>query len=71
MRVRLAGDTLILTLNGETIYKRPLKATHQRTFGLFRYADETEARVRNVTYRGYWPRTLPAASDLFSVLPSP
>ena len=59
--LRLSGDRIALRLNGELIYERALEATNQRTFGLFRYADESEARVRKVTYRGEWPRPLPDA----------
>ena len=44
------------------LYERSLESTNQRLFGLFHFADETEARVRNVTYRGQWPRTLPPTS---------
>jgi hypothetical protein len=58
----LAGDRVSLRLNGELLYERSLEPTNQRLFGLFHYADETEARVRNVTYRGQWPRTLPPRS---------
>ena len=32
---------------------------NERQFGLFRYANKTECRVRNLTYRGDWPKTLP------------
>jgi Protein of unknown function (DUF1583)/Protein of unknown function (DUF1581) len=55
----LKGDTVTLTLNGETVAERPLEPANRRVFGLFHYADETEARVRNVRYRGEWPKTLP------------
>lgn len=55
----LAGDTITLRVNGELIYARALEPTNLRNFGLFHFADETEVRVRNVTYRGDWPRTLP------------
>jgi hypothetical protein len=58
--VALTGDTVSLHLNGELIYERPLEPTNQRSFGFFHYAAETEARVRNVTYRGDWPAALPA-----------
>ena len=57
----LEGDRVSLRLNGELIYERTLESTNQRLFGLFHFADETEVRVRNVTYRGQWPRTLPAS----------
>ncbi len=60
LKLALAGDTVTVTLNDVLIYERPLESTNQRDFGLFRFADETEARVRNVTYQGQWPRTLPA-----------
>ncbi|MDR3638922.1 MAG: DUF1583 domain-containing protein [Isosphaeraceae bacterium] len=60
MSLALKGNTLTLTLNGELVFERSLEATNQRTFGFFHYADETEARVRNVVYRGEWPKQLPA-----------
>ncbi len=47
------------TLNGQAIYERTLEPTNRRAFGLFHYADATQARVRNVTYQGEWPRSLP------------
>ena len=56
----LAGDTRRAPPQRRVIYERTLEPTNQRTFGLFHYADETEVRVRNVTYRGEWPRALPA-----------
>lgn len=56
----LKGDMLALSLNGELIYEQKVEPTNQRDFGLFHYADETEARVRNVTLRGAWPKSLPA-----------
>ncbi len=65
MKLALAGDTVTLHLNGEVIYQRVLESTNQRTFGLFHYADETSLRVRNVTYRGQWPRRLPGADELW------
>lgn len=60
-RVRLAttGDTVSLSLNRELVYQRRLEPTNQRTFGLFYYADRSELRVRNVVWRGDWPRALP------------
>jgi hypothetical protein len=59
LQVTLSGDNVALRLNGQLIYERALEGTNQRLFGLFHYADETEVRVRKVTYRGEWPRTLP------------
>ena len=59
VELTLKGDTLSLRLNGELVHERPIGPTNQRDFGLFHFADETEARVRDVTYRGEWPRSLP------------
>lgn len=55
----LQGDTALLQLNGQLIYQRPLEITNQRQFGLFHFADQGEARVRDVVWRGDWPRQLP------------
>jgi tetratricopeptide (TPR) repeat protein len=61
----LAGDTLTLKLNDVEIYQRPVEPGNQRTFGFFHYADETSARVRNVVYKGQWPKTLPKEDEMF------
>jgi tetratricopeptide (TPR) repeat protein len=65
MRLTLKGDVVTLTLNGQDIYERKLESTNMRLFGLFNYADASEARVRSVTYRGDWPKQLPTAGELF------
>ncbi|WP_166831232.1 DUF1583 domain-containing protein [Thalassoroseus pseudoceratinae] len=59
LQLSIEGRTVRLTLNGEFIFERPLEATNQRVFGLFHYADLTEALVKNVVWRGDWPKTLP------------
>jgi lipopolysaccharide biosynthesis regulator YciM len=59
--LKLTGDKVSLELNGGAIFERTLEATNQRSFGLFHYADETEARARNVTHEGNWPRSLAAS----------
>lgn len=53
------GDTLTITLNGESVFSRPIEPTNLRHFGLFHYANESSVRVRNIWYRGDWPKTLP------------
>ena len=68
LKLSLAGDTVTLELNGAVVYERPLEPTNQRLFGLFHYADETEVRVRDIVYRGNWPRTIPA--ELLSTTPA-
>ena len=44
----LQGDVVRLSINGQLVYERPLEPTNQRTFGVFHYADQTEARVRTL-----------------------
>jgi hypothetical protein len=56
----IKGDKVTLDLNGQAIYERTLEPSNRRAFGLFHSADSTQARVRNVTYQGDWPRSLPA-----------
>jgi hypothetical protein len=56
----LQGDVVRLSVNGIVIGKSTLDSSNRRTFGLFHYADLTEARARNVVWRGEWPRQLPA-----------
>ncbi len=65
--LRLAGDLVKLSLNGESIYERVLEPTNGRQFGLFHYADESEVRVRHVQYEGRWPREIPP--DVFPATP--
>ena len=66
----VVGDMVTIQINGVKVYERPIEATNQRTFGLFHYGDETEARVRNVVYRGDWPMQLPKPADWFAVDPA-
>jgi hypothetical protein len=60
VELTLKGNTLALRLNGELVHERPIESTNQRGFGFLHYADQTEARVRDVTYRGNWPKSPPA-----------
>ncbi|HVX63889.1 MAG TPA: DUF1583 domain-containing protein [Pirellulales bacterium] len=57
------GDVVRLRLNGQLVYERKLEPSNQRTFGLFHYADQTQALVRRVMWRGAWPRELPPVSE--------
>jgi tetratricopeptide (TPR) repeat protein len=61
----VTGDTVKVMLNGAQVYERAIESTNQRFFGLFHYTDRTEARVRSMTYKGDWPKTLPANDKLF------
>lgn len=58
MKVSLAGQTVSLTLNGRLIFQHTLPDSNLRTFGLFRYADQTMSRIRRVTMRGDWPKSV-------------
>ena len=60
LRLMLKGDTVEIALNGTSILTRKLEPENLRTFGLFHFADRTEARVRNLRWRGEWPKKLPA-----------
>ncbi|EMI20110.1 TolB protein [Rhodopirellula maiorica SM1] len=59
MEVIVGGETIELKLNGESIYVGPLNANSDRTFGLFYFADQSSARVKEVVLRGDWPSQLP------------
>jgi tetratricopeptide (TPR) repeat protein len=59
MTLAVVGDKVSLRLNDGVIFERTIEPTNQRTFGLFHFADEGEARVRNLTYRGNWPKQKP------------
>ncbi|MDB5391071.1 MAG: tetratricopeptide repeat protein, partial [Planctomycetaceae bacterium] len=60
LQLAVAGDVVTLTLNGEKVGSYKLEVINQRTFGLFRYSSATNSRVKNVTYRGNWPKEIPA-----------
>lgn len=63
LKFQLTGDTVTLVLNDQAVYERILERTNQRTFGLFHFADETQARVRNIVWKGDWPRELPPLNE--------
>ena len=56
----ITGNVVTIRLNAQTVFQHTLAESNQRTFGLFHYADQTEARVRNIRWQGDWPRKLPA-----------
>lgn len=59
----VTGSLVSLRLNGQLVFERTLEASNLRTFGFFHYADNSEVRVRNVTMRGQWPKSLPPVSE--------
>jgi hypothetical protein len=48
--VRLVGDSVTLLVNAETVFERELEPSIRREFGLFHFADQTEARARNLVW---------------------
>ena len=61
--VKLKGDVIDVTLNGQLVYQRALESTNQRHFGFFYFSDQSELMVRNVRWTGQWPRELMAVKD--------
>lgn len=59
VQLRLEGDDVRIVLNGETILSRTLESENLRTFGLFHYAEQSGVMVRNLRWRGEWPKQLP------------
>ena len=63
LALTVRGNTVDVALNGTPVFSRDLEPTNLRTFGLFHYAEQTEARVRNLRWRGDWPKELPAPAE--------
>ena len=63
LSLSIAEDTLAVSLNGVPVFEGDLEPTNDRTFGLFYYCDQSEARFRNVVLKGDWPKTLPPAAE--------
>ncbi|MCA9047471.1 MAG: DUF1583 domain-containing protein, partial [Planctomycetaceae bacterium] len=57
------GDVVSVVLNEIEVFRRTLEPGNNRTFGLFHFADQTAVRVRNITWKGNWPRQLPPIAD--------
>ena len=63
-RLKLEGDTLTISVNDKVVCEHEInELPNARFFGLFRYSDQTKARVRKVVYRGEWPKELPKLED--------
>ncbi|WP_372716509.1 DUF1583 domain-containing protein [Novipirellula sp.] len=56
----VSGDVVNIQLNGALVFERKLEPTNLRTFGLFHYADSSAAAVKNIRWRGDWPKSLPS-----------
>lgn len=71
LRLELRGDVVTVAVNGQEVCQHALAISEQRSFGLFHFADETEARVRNVVWRGDWPKELPPVAEQELAAPEP
>ncbi|MBI1314449.1 DUF1583 domain-containing protein [bacterium] len=63
LRLELAGDSVTIAVNNQTVLQTEIEPTAERTFGLFHFSDQSEVRVRNMNWSGNWPETLPPLSD--------
>lgn len=61
--IALRDGKIQLRLNDQLVYERPFQPDRQQTFGLFYFADLTEARVRKIFMRGDWPQSLPSMAE--------
>jgi predicted Zn-dependent protease len=62
--LKLVGDQVQLSVNGQLVATLTINdPANQRFFGLFRYRDKHEMKVRSVKYRGQWPMQLPATES--------
>lgn len=64
VRLSLKGDQLTVSVNEKDIATVTIsEPPSERFFGLFHYSNKTASRVRNLKYRGEWPKTLPAIAE--------
>ncbi|TWT72849.1 DUF1583 domain-containing protein [Allorhodopirellula solitaria] len=64
VRLQLAGDRLTIAVNDVDVLAWDVTLPKsERQFGLFRYITQTECRVRKLTYRGDWPKSLPTVAE--------
>lgn len=59
LSLKLVENVVQLRINEQLVFERQMEADNPRTFGLFHYADQTDALIRDVTWKGDWPRTIP------------
>ncbi len=71
LSLNLVGDTAHLSLNDKAIFTHECSTETPRTFGLFHYSDQTEARVRNLTWKGDWPDSIPSNEERELTAPDP
>ncbi|MEQ1824309.1 MAG: DUF1583 domain-containing protein [Pirellula sp.] len=63
-KLAMKGNRVSLFVNNHQVAEFPAEISrNERHFGLFRYSDKYQCRVRNLIYRGEWPKTLPSIAD--------
>ena len=60
LQIQTIGNTVRVRVNDTLVVDRPIPESNARTFGLFHYSDQTEARVRRIRWKGEWPKSVPA-----------
>jgi hypothetical protein len=63
VELQLNKDQLLISINGRLVHLQKVESTDSRIFGLFRYADQTQSVVRNISLSGDWPAALPSTAD--------
>ena len=63
LRISLTGTELTVAVNDVDAGTFDISSVARRKFGLFHFRDQTSARVRNVVWRGDWPKQLPTLAD--------
>jgi len=71
LALTLSGEMVELRLNGQLVFERHVETDSQLNFGLFHYADQTVARVRNITWKGHWRELLQGLERQELALPQP
>jgi hypothetical protein len=59
LALRATRDGITIILNDVEIFARKVELTDDLTFGFFHFADQTEARIREVSYAGKWSKAVP------------
>ncbi|MEM8666909.1 MAG: DUF1583 domain-containing protein [Planctomycetota bacterium] len=59
VRVDWTDGKLLISLNDELIYQRPVEVSSPSQFGLYRTSRASEVRIRNASLTGDWPETVP------------
>jgi len=63
LRLELKGKEATIVLNGTPVFRRPMERDNRRLFGLFRYKGDSMAWVKDMTWKGNWPKQLPDQAE--------